>query len=297
MKSAFSQPPPEAQQTEEQARADLRQARIAINTYITNRWAGLIESRNRLIEISFLASIFVYLLFIIAIIGKAPGPSLAAGLAFYFVGVVAGLFPRLAPKMSVSSQPPQAKKTPSKANKQSKAAGKPAKAADQSNGSKANGNGKSAGQRGSTPPDTSTKGDSIPSDDYGLTMARILVTPVFSGLAALIGVGLATMLSITLVALTPMQSSSSTSTSTPTAIVATVTPTAAVSTATAPGSRTIPNYPSLDQVYNLSGNVQGVIFALIFGFLPSLVINALQKEDAAMLGQLKSTDPGEDGAG
>lgn len=297
MRSAFSQPQPEAQQTEEQARADLRQARIAINTYITNRWAGLIESRNRLIAISFLASIFVYILFIIAIIGKAPGPSLAAGLVFYFVGVVAGLFPRLAPKMNVSSQPSQAKKTPSKTNKQSKAAGQSAKASNQSNGSKANGNGKSADQSRSALPDTSTKDDSPPSDDYGLTMARILVTPVFSGLAALIGVGLATMLSITLVALTPMQSSSSTSTSTPAAIVATVTPTAAISSATAPGSRTIPNYPSLDQVYNLSGNVQGVIFALIFGFLPSLVINALQKEGAAMVGQLKSTDPGEDGAG
>src|SRR5258706_6888217 len=121
MKSTFSQPPLEAQQTEEQARADLRQARIAVNTYITNRWAGLIESRNRLIEISFLASIFVYILFIIAIIGKAPESSLAAGLVFYFVGVVAGLFRRLVPRMNVGGQLPQAKKQPSKTNKQSKA--------------------------------------------------------------------------------------------------------------------------------------------------------------------------------
>src|SRR5258706_1167245 len=102
MKSAFSDPPPETHQTEEQARADIRQARIAINTYVTNRWAGLIESRNRLIQTSFFASIFVYILFIMAIIAKAPGSSLVAGLVFYFVGVVAGLFPRLAPKINVS---------------------------------------------------------------------------------------------------------------------------------------------------------------------------------------------------
>jgi hypothetical protein len=68
-------------------------------------------------------------------------------------------------------------------------------------------------------------------------------------------------------------------------------------TVEADADRTIPNYPSLDQVYNLTGNVQGVIFALIFGFLTSLVINSLQKEAALMMGQLKSTDPGEDGAG
>ena len=297
MRSAFSDPPPETHQTEEQARADIRQARIAINTYVTNRWAGLIESRNRLIQTSFFASIFVYILFIIAIIAKAPGSSLVAGLVFYFVGVVAGLFPRLAPKINVSGQPSKANPSPSKAVNKSKAAIQPAKASSQSNGSKANGNGSSAGQNGNPQPDSSSKDDSPPSDDYGLTMTRILVTPVFSGLAALIGVGLAALLSISLVALTPMSSNASTSTSTNAATVAIVTPTASVSPATTPGNRSVPNYPSLEQVYDLSGNVQGIIFALIFGFLPSIVINALQKEAALMMGQLQSTNPGQDGAG
>jgi hypothetical protein len=290
LKSAFTDPPPASEQTEEQARAALRQARIAINTYITNRWVGLIQSRNRLIETSFFASILVYLLFIIAIIGKAPADSLIAGLVFYFVGAVAGLFPRLAPKMSVSSQP-------SKTKKNSKASSQSATTTGQSNGSKANGNGKSANQNGSAQSSTSSKDSSPPSDDYGLTMARILVTPVFSGLAALIGVGVATMLSITLVSLTPMQSSASSSTPTPTAIVAPATPTAAVSSVTTPTNRIVPNYPSLDQVYSLSTNVQGVIFAVIFGFLPSFLIGGLQKEATLMLGQLASTDPGEDGDG
>ena len=297
LKSAFLDPPPEVHQTEEQARADLRQARIAINTYVTNRWAGLIASRNRLIETSFFASIFIYLLFVVAMLANAPASALVTGLVFYFVGAVAGLFPRLAPKMTRSNQPSKAPNPPPKANNTAKAAGKPAKAASQSNGAKANGNGKSTAQKGSARPNASSSDDSPPSDDYGLTMARVLITPVFSGLAALIGVGLATLLSITLVTLTPAQSSTSPSVATPTAVVATVTPTAAVSSATAPTSRTVPNYPSLDQVYSLTTNVQGVIFAVIFGFLPSLVINALQKEASLMMGQLKSTDPGEDGGG
>ncbi len=297
LKSAFSDPPPEVHQTEAQARADLRQARIAINTYITNRWAGLIESRNRLIGTSFFASIFIYLLFSIAILGNAPSSSLVAGLVFFFVGAVAGLFPRLTPKMNVSRQPSSAKKPSTKAGNASGAASQPAKAATHSNGSKANGKGKSVDQNGSGHSNASSNDDSPPSDDYGLTMARVLVTPVFSGLAALIGVGLATLLSISLVTLTPMQSTNSASTSTPSAIVATATPTSAVGPATAPANRVVPNYPSLDQVYSLTTNVQGVIFAVIFGFLPTFVINALQREASLMMGQLKSTDPGEDGSG
>lgn len=57
--------------------------------------------------------------------------------------------------------------------------------------------------------------------------------------------------------------------------------------------RSIPNYPALEQVYNLSNNVQGVIFAAIFGFLPSLVISALQREAAGLQSEIQSTDPGE----
>src|SRR5579875_1096415 len=296
LKSAFADPPPEVQETEAQARESLRQARVAINSYITNRWAGLIESRNRLMGTSFFASTFILILFVIAILGNAPASSLLAGLVFFFVGAVAGLFPRLTPKMDVS-RPSSAKKKSSSANTSSSASGQMAKTAGPSNGSKGNGNGKSAGQNGSAHSNGSSSDDKPPSDDYGLTIARVLATPVFSGLAALIGVVLASMLSIALVSLTPAQSSNNTATPTHPAIVATATPTAVLGPATAPASRVVPNYPSLDQVYSLTTNVQGVIFAAIFGFLPSLVINALQKEASLIMSQLKSTDPGEDGGG
>jgi fructose-specific phosphotransferase system IIC component len=103
--------------------------------------------------------------------------------------------------------------------------------------------------------------------------------------------------SASLVALTPMSSNASTPTPTNAASVATVAPTASVSPARTPGNRSVPNYPSLEQVYDLSSNVQGIIFALIFGFLAGIVINALQKEASLIMGQIQSTSPGQDGSG
>jgi len=271
---------PTAQQTEEQARADLRRARVFINSYVSNRWAGLIQSRNLLIGISFYTSIFIYALFMLAIIENAPPSSIFAAFVFFIVGAVAGLFPRLAPKTSVTNAPAkttvpaQMAKTNSQLDisaSQSSAAKGQSRTTNQPVRQTASSNMKPLG------------------DDYGLSRARILITPVFSGLAALIGVVLASMLSITLVALTP--GPSNTSIPTPTAIVANATVTTAT---TAPqGNRSIPNYPSLDEIYSLSNNVQGVIFALVFGFLPSLVINALQREAVDLQNQLQSTDPGE----
>jgi hypothetical protein len=287
IKNAVTAPNPQPQQTEEQARADLRQARIFINSYISNRWAGLIQSRNLLIEISFYTSIFIYALFILAIIDNAPPSAIFAALVFFIVGAVAGLFPRLAPKTRVSSQP--TKTTPlariAKTNSQP--------ATPNSQSSAANGQAKTTNQPSSQSDNQNASTNMKPlTDDYGLTRARILITPVFSGLAALIGVVLASMLSITLVALTP--GPSNTGSPAPVAIVATATVTAATSAPTAPqGNRSIPNYPSLDEIYSLTNNVQGVIFALVFGFLPSLVINALQREAADLQCQLQSTDPGE----
>ncbi len=290
IKHAVITPTSQPQQTEEQARADLRRARVFINSYISNRWAGLIQSRNLLIEISFYTSIFIYALFILVIIDNAPPPAIFAALVFFIVGAVAGLFPRLAPKTRVAKQPTktthpaQSTKTnsqPATPNSQSKAA---------------NGQSKTTNRPDSQNGNQQTSSNLQPTtDDYGLTRARILITPVFSGLAALIGVVLASMLSITLVALTP--GPSNTSTRTPTAIVATSTATTATPPSAAPaapqGNRSIPNYPSLDEIYSLTNNVQGVIFALIFGFLPSLVINALQREAEDLQNQLQSTDPGE----
>ncbi len=287
IKNAVTAPTPHPQQTEKEARADLRQARIFINSYISNRWAGLIQSRNLLIGISFYTSIFIYALFILAIIDNAAPSAIFAALVFFIVGAVAGLFPRLAPKTRVTSQPTKTtnlariaktNSQPTTPNSQVNAANGQAKTTNQPAGQSDNQN-------------ASTNMKPL-SDDYGLTRARILITPVFSGLAALIGVVLASMLSITLVALTP--GPSNTGTPAPVAIVATATVTAATSAPTAPqGNRSIPNYPSLDEIYSLTNNVQGVIFALVFGFLPSLVINALQREAADLQSQLQSTDPGE----
>lgn len=287
IKHAVIAPTPPPQQTEEQARADLRRARVFVNSYISNRWAGLIQSRNLLIEISFYTSIFIYALFILAIIDNAAPSSIFAALVFFIVGAVAGLFPRLAPKTRGTRQPTKTTHLAQSAKTNSQPA------TSHGRSSTANGQSKTTNHSDSQNGNRQTATNAQPTiDDYGLTRARILITPVFSGLAALIGVVLAAMLSITLVALTP--GPSNLSTPTPTAIVATATTTAATSAPAAPqGNRSIPNYPSLDEIYSLTNNVQGVIFALVFGFLPSLVINALQREATDLQHQIQSTDPGE----
>ena len=287
IKHAVITPTSQPQQTEEQARADLRRARVFVNSYISNRWAGLIQSRNLLIEISFYTSIFIYALFILVIIDNAPPPAIFAALVFFIVGAVAGLFPRLAPKTRVAKQPT---KTTHPAQS-TKTNSKPATPNSQSKAT--NGQSKTTNHSDSQNGNRQTSTNSQPTtDDYGLTRARILITPVFSGLAALIGVVLASMLS-------------NYTRSPDTWTIKHRYPYSNrycsyryrycrnISAHTPQGNRSIPNYPSLDEVYSLTNNVQGVIFALIFGFLPSLVINALQREATDLQNQLQSTDPGE----
>ncbi len=282
----------ETQQSGEQARQHLQQARSAINSYVSNRWAGLITSRNLQVGTAFYTSIFIYVLCVIAVIAEVPASSLVAALVFFIVGVAGGLFPRLLPKTTVTrqaakaaNQPARAKNLPAKTNGQSATNHPPAGAADRSKASD------QSSDQSNTQDDASNVRPLT--DDYGLTRARVLITPVLSGLAAIIGVVLASTLSITLVALTP--GPSNTATPTPTAIVATATTTTSAPAAPQ-GNRSIPNYPSLNDIYSLSNNIQGVIFALVFGLLPGLVITFLQREAAAWQKQLQSADPGEQGS-
>jgi hypothetical protein len=103
-------------------------------------------------------------------------------------------------------------------------------------------------------------------DDYGLTMARILVTPLLSGLAALVGVFLVVILSITLV--TPITGSSATST-----------------------------HVDLTAIYNIQMYPQNLVFAAVFGLVPSLVITILQQKAEDIKSQIKSTSVADQGNG
>jgi hypothetical protein len=95
-------------------------------------------------------------------------------------------------------------------------------------------------------------------DDYGLTMVRIIATPLLSGLAAVVGVFLVTILFITI---TPQN-----------------------------GSHSTPPVMIVD-IYNFSKNPQNLVFAAIFGYVPNLVLSILQSKSEDIKGQLKSVSP------
>ncbi len=95
-------------------------------------------------------------------------------------------------------------------------------------------------------------------DDYGLTIARIAVIPIISGLAAVAGVLVVSVLSLNFLG--------------------------------APGANHTTNVlPRLQDVYDLVQNQQGIILAALFGLTPNLLINILkQKADNAKT-QLKNS--------
>ena len=95
-------------------------------------------------------------------------------------------------------------------------------------------------------------------DDYGLKGSRILVTPLHSGLAALVGVLLTTMLSI---------------------VLATTL------------SHSTTNFPTLGNIYNFNMYPQNLVFAAVFGYLPSLVIGLLKQQVNKIQSEIHSSSP------
>ncbi len=94
-------------------------------------------------------------------------------------------------------------------------------------------------------------------DDYGLAIARVTVTPILSGLAAIAGVLVVSYLSLNLF--------------------------------NTPGTPTNVSVPSLVTVYDLVKNQQGIIVAAIFGFAPNLFINVLQQKANDATTKLKNS--------
>ncbi len=137
LKKAADPPSPSAanngqgsQQSEQEARADIRKVKAALHKFTNERWDGLVRARNQLMVTAFLTTFFTYILVIIAILAHVPPMNTLDAMVFYFLGAIVGLFGRLFDERNA---------------------------------------------------------DTV-IDDYGLSMARIIVTPLISGLAALVGV-------------------------------------------------------------------------------------------------------------
>jgi len=77
------------------AQAISREVRHAINEFRHARWDGLVRARNRLAKSTQMTSWTTYLLLAIAIVLDASPEAIGAGVVFYLVGAVVGLFARL----------------------------------------------------------------------------------------------------------------------------------------------------------------------------------------------------------
>src|SRR5262249_30755807 len=103
----------------------------------------------------------------------------------------------------------------------------------------------------------------VPEEDYGLHHARLVATPMFSGLAAAAG----GYLTVVLTQLGPVF--------------------------TGGDAQQVVSIPSLSSVYDLSKNAAGLLVAAVFGLAPNLIITRLQAQAEAFKADLKSSQLGE----
>jgi hypothetical protein len=82
--------------SETQARALLRQVRYAIDDFRDKRRAGLVKATNLLMGTMIITELFAFALLALAVVNGAPRGAVVAGIVFYLVGALVGLFNRLA---------------------------------------------------------------------------------------------------------------------------------------------------------------------------------------------------------
>jgi hypothetical protein len=102
--------------------------------------------------------------------------------------------------------------------------------------------------------------DTVTEEDYGLATARLINTPLFSGIAAVGGVALAV--------LAPLAS---------------------------PGSNR--GTANLEQVFDLANYPAGVVIAAVFGLTPTLLITRLQRQTEQYKADLRGSEAGEKSGG
>jgi hypothetical protein len=125
-------------------------------------------------------------------------------------------------------------------------------------------------------------------NDYGLARARLLHTPIFSGLAALGGVVVTALLPI---ALNLAVISPQAPVAPPPAVVASApagTLSGATVTGNAPATAT-PAQSALADVFDLQRHPFGLILAAIFGLTPRLLIRQLHEQGDRLKAELRST--------
>jgi hypothetical protein len=89
--------------SETQARALLRKVRSAIDDFRDKRRAALVRARNLLMGTMIITELFAFLLLALAVVNGAPRGAVVAGIVFYLVGALVGLFNRLAQQASTGT--------------------------------------------------------------------------------------------------------------------------------------------------------------------------------------------------
>ena len=117
-------------------------------------------------------------------------------------------------------------------------------------------------------------------EDYGLSVARLVHTPLFSGLAAVAGVFLSAAVAV--------------------AVTNAVLQGDGGAAGSATGTETVPpaaqevaadRLPSVTEVFDLEANPFALVVAAVFGLTPDLVINRLREQTEQMADNLRKTQP------
>jgi hypothetical protein len=93
--SAVSNPPPETADAELTARTVLRVARLTLNEYRDELWAGIVRARNKLLKTHFIAALGTYLLLVLLVLDKVDSKVVFAASVFFLFGGLVGFVGRL----------------------------------------------------------------------------------------------------------------------------------------------------------------------------------------------------------
>src|SRR5260370_35748146 len=85
----------DSQQSEQEARANIRKVKSALHKFTNERWDGLVRARNQLMGTAVITAFFTDILVIIAILANVLRMKTLNAMVFYFIGAIVGLFGRL----------------------------------------------------------------------------------------------------------------------------------------------------------------------------------------------------------
>jgi hypothetical protein len=95
-------PKPPSTPDKERAIAALREIKNAVNIFRDDNWEGLVNSRNQLFATIIVTGLITYLVLSVVIVNRVDPQRVAAGVTYYAMGALAGLFLRLYIEVNMS---------------------------------------------------------------------------------------------------------------------------------------------------------------------------------------------------